>query len=86
LKLTPRGRSNGTFCRTIGDAIERVSNARQFKRKLVDSARPLQNDNSFSAEVKSDPEHQPDHEGDARHKDVMTCERDTSAGNGNHVV
>jgi hypothetical protein len=86
LKLTPRGRSNGTFCRTVGDAIERVSNARQFKCKLVDPARPLQYDNSFSAEVKSDPEHQPNHEGYARHEDVMTCDRDTSPRNGNHVV
>jgi hypothetical protein len=86
LKLTSRGRCNGTFCRTIGDAIERVSNARQFKCKLVDSARPLQYDNSFSAEVKSDPEHQPNHEGYARHEDVMTCDRETSARNGNHVV
>jgi hypothetical protein len=86
LKLTSRGRCNGTFCRTIGDAIERVSNARQFKCKLVDPARPLQYDNSFSAEVKSDPEHQPNHEGYARHEDVMTCDRETSARNGNHVV
>jgi hypothetical protein len=85
-KLTSRGRSNGTFCRTIGDAIERVSNARQFKCKLVDPARPLQYDNSFSAEVKSDPEYQPNHEGYARHEDVMTCDRDTSPRNGNHVV
>jgi hypothetical protein len=82
----PGGRSNGTFGRPIGDAIERVGNARQFKCKLVDPARPLQYDSSFSAEVKSDPEHQPNHEGYARQEDVMTCDRDTSAGNGNHVV
>jgi hypothetical protein len=62
LKLTPRGRFNGTLSRTIGDALERVSNARQFKCKLVDPARPLQDDNSFSTEVKSDPEHQPTHD------------------------
>jgi len=86
LKLTPRGRGNGTFCRTIGNAIERVSNARQFKRKLVDRARPLQYDNSFAAEVKSDPEHQPNHQGYTRHENVMTCDRDTSARDGNHVV
>jgi len=86
LKLTPRGRGNGTFCRTIGDAIERVGNARQFKCKLVDPARSLQYDNSFSAEVKSDPEHQPNHEGYTRHENVMTCDRDASARDGNHVV
>ena len=86
LKLTPRGRSYGTFCRTICDAIERVSNARQFKGQLVDPARPLQYDNSFSAEVKGDPEHQSNHEGYSRHEDVMTCDGDASASNGNHVV
>jgi hypothetical protein len=86
LKLTPRGRANGTFCRMIGDAIERVSNARQFKCKLVDPAGPLQYDNSFSAEVNSDPEHQPTHKGYRRHKHVMAGDRDTSARNGNHEV
>jgi len=53
LKLAPRGRRNGTFRGMIGDAIQCISNARQLECKLVDGARPLQDDDSLAAEVKS---------------------------------
>jgi len=56
LKLTPRGRCNGTLCRMIGNAIQCVSNARQFECDLVERARPVQDDDSFAAEVNGDPE------------------------------
>jgi hypothetical protein len=62
LKLTPRGGRNGTFRRMIGDAIECISNARQLECKLVDGARPLQDDDSLAAEVKSEPEKQPNYD------------------------
>jgi len=86
LNLTPRGRRNCTIRRTIGDALERVSNARQLECNLFSSARPLQQDDPFSAEGNSRPEQQPNHEGYTRHKHVVTRDSDASARDGNYVV
>jgi hypothetical protein len=61
--MTSHRCGNCTICRTIGDALECVGDAGQLERNLVGSARPLQHDDPFSAEVKSDPEHQANHEG-----------------------
>jgi hypothetical protein len=56
LLLTPRCRGNGIIRRTIGDAFERVGDARQFEGDLIGSGRPFQHNNAFSAEVKNRPE------------------------------
>jgi hypothetical protein len=86
LKLTLRRRRNRTIRRVIGDALECVGNAGQFKCNLVGSARSLQDDDPFSVEVQSCPEQQPNHDGYNCHEYVVTCDGDASARNGYHVV
>jgi hypothetical protein len=86
LNLAPRSSRNRTIRRTIGDAIECVSNARQLECNLFGSARPLQHNDPFSAEGNNRPEQQPNHEGYTRHEHVVTRDSDASARDGNYVV
>src|SRR5713101_2038939 len=86
LALTSRGRRNCTVFRTIGEVLECVRNTGQLECNLVGSARPLQHDDPFSAEVESSPEQQADHEGCDSREDIMTCDGDASARDSNQVV
>jgi hypothetical protein len=86
LNLTPRRRRNRAIRRAIGDALERVCNSRQLECHLIRSARPLQHDNLFPAEVKGGPRHQPNHDRYARHKRVVTCDREASTRDSNYVI
>src|ERR1700736_4906890 len=86
LLLTSRRRGNHTVRGTIGDAVECICDTGQLECNLVGSARSLQHDHSFSAEIKSGPEHQPNHEGYNSHKHVVTGDGDASACDGNQVV
>jgi hypothetical protein len=58
----------------------------QLECNLVDSARPLQHGDPFSAEVESRLEHQADHEGYTRHECIVTRGGDASARDSNQVV
>jgi hypothetical protein len=84
--LAPRCCRDRAIRRMIGDALKCVRDAGQLEGDLVSSARPLQNHNAFSAEIKSGPEQQPNHKGYRGHKHVVTCDGDASARESNHVV
>jgi hypothetical protein len=86
LKLTPGGRRNRTIRWTISDALESVGDARQLEGNLVRSARPLQNNHSFSAEVESRPEQEANDERYSRQEDVVTCDGDASTGDADQVI
>ena len=86
LLLTPRRRCDGIIGWSIDDALECVCDARQFEGNLVGTARPFQQDNSFSAEVKSSPEKQSAHDGNEHHHHVVRSNGDASACDGNQVV
>ena len=70
----------------IGDALDCVRDSGQLECKLVRSARPLQHDNPFSAEIQGRPEHQADHDRYDRQEDVVTCDRDASTRYSNQVI
>jgi hypothetical protein len=86
LNLTPRRRRNRTIRRTIGDALERVCNSGQLECNLVRSVRPLQHHNPFPAEVNSGPKRQPNHDKYTHHERVVTCDRDASTRDSNHLI
>jgi len=70
----------------IGDTLESVSDAGQLVGNLVGSTRPLQHDDAFAAEVKSCPEHEPEHKRDKGHEDVVTREGEASTCDVNQVI
>jgi len=86
LSLTPHSRRDRAIRWTIGDALECVCDSRQLQCQLVRSVRPLQHHNLLPAEVKSGPKHQPNHDGNTRHKHVVTCDSDASTRDSNHVI
>jgi hypothetical protein len=86
LLLTSRRSHNRTISRAIGDALECVGNTGQLECDLFGSARPLQHDDSFSAEVKCCPEQEPNHQGYNGHEHVVTRNREASTRDGNQVI
>jgi hypothetical protein len=86
LKLAPGRCRDRTIRGTIGDALQCVCYSRQLECNLVGSARSLQHNNPFSAEVNSGPEQQSNHDRCTRHKRVMTRDSDTSARESNHMI
>jgi hypothetical protein len=86
LNLPPRCHRNRSIRRPAGQALKRVSNTGQLERNLVGSARPLQQNDSFSAEVKGGPEQHTNHKGYDSHEDVVTCNRKASTRDSNDVV
>jgi len=86
LNLTPHRRRDHSICRTIGDALDCVSNPGQLECHLIGSSRPLQDDNPFPPEVKSSPKYQPNRDRYARHEYVVTCDIDASTRDTNDVI
>jgi hypothetical protein len=70
----------------IGDALECIRNTGQLERNLVRSARPLQHDNPFSAEIQGSPEHQAGQDRYDRQEDVVTCDGDAPTRDSNQVI
>src|SRR5712692_5524672 len=64
LLLAPCSRGDGAIRRLVGDALERVRDARQFERELIGAARAPYYYDALTTEIQQAPKQQPD---DRRH-------------------
>lgn len=79
-------RSNRAIRTPVGDPLKCVGYPGQLDCNLIGSPRRLQKDDSFSAEVKSDPKQEPNREQYARRKHVVTGNGKASACDRDDVV
>jgi hypothetical protein len=86
MNLPPRSRRDRAIRRTIRDTLERLRYSRQLERNLVRSVRPLQHHDPLPAVVKRSAKRQPDRDEHAHHKHIVTCNRETSTCDSNHMI